>query len=763
MRRREDPPLLRGQGSFVDDLRPPGLAHLAVLRSPLPHGRIRSIDASAALGAPGVLDVLTAADLEGCGYPPDIFWRFEAELAPVPVPPLTAERVRFVGEPVAAVVAETRGDAEDALDLVQVDYEPLPAVLDPRTAAGDPTALHEVAPDNVILRWEGSAGNVEEQFRAAHTVVRGSFHVPRLAHAPLEPRGCLADYDADRDHLTLWCSSQDPHRPLRELEAVLGRPAGRTRVVVPDVGGAFGGKGMLQPEYAVVAVAAMRVHRPVKWIESRRENFLASYQGRGLDADVELAVGPDGRFLALRGRLVSDLGAYLNPVSPVSPTCAGLMLTGAYDIRTADVQVLGVATNKVPIGPYRGAGRPECMFVIERMVDLAAGATGIDPAELRRRNLVPADAFPYRTALGYTYDSGDYVGALDAVLELLPDERWRRWQAAARAEGRLVGLGMASFVDRSGPGFWERTRVGITTSGGVVVRLGSNPHGQGHETTFAQLAADALGVTPDTVEVRHGDTADVPEGMGTFASRSITTGGSALLAAADEVKEKARQLASDALEVAPEDLVWDGGRLHVAGAPERGLTLAELARLAEDPDRLPPDTPPGLDAVGRFSLPGLVFPFGAYAAVVEVDPDTGAVTVLRLATVDDAGALVNPWLAEGQVHGAVAQGLAAALTEEIVYAEDGQLATASFLDYGIPSAAEVAVDLSSEFRTTPSPFNPLGAKGVGESGAVGAPAAVANAVLDALAPAGVTHLDPPYTSERVWRALQDGRRGGEPA
>ncbi|MDR0360556.1 MAG: xanthine dehydrogenase family protein molybdopterin-binding subunit, partial [bacterium] len=714
MRRREDPPLLRGQGSFVDDLRPPGVAHMAVLRSPLCHGLIRSLDVSTARAAPGVLDVLTAADVDGFGYPPAIFWRFEADLAPVPVPLLAAERVRFVGEPVAAVVAETRGQAEDALELVQVEYDPLPALVDPRAAVDASAVLHEVAPDNVILRWEGSAGDVEEQFRVAQTVVRGSFHVPRLTASPLEPRGCLTEYDADRDHLTLWCSSQDPHRPRRELEAVLGRPAGSIRVVVPDVGGAFGGKGMLQPEYAVAAVAAMRVNRPVKWIESRRENFLGSYQGRGLDADVELAVDPDGRFLALRGRLFADLGAYLNPVSPVSPTCSGLMLTGAYDIPAANVQVLGVVTTKVPTGPYRGAGRPEAMFVIERLVDLAASATGIDRAQLRRRNLVPAAAFPYRNALGYTYDSGDYVGALDAALELLPEERWRGWQAAARAEGRLVGIGMAAFVDRSGPGFWERTRIGVTASGGVVVRLGSNPHGQGHETTFAQLAADALGVTPEAVEVRHGDSADVPDGMGTYASRSVTTGGSALLVAADEVKEKARQVASHALEVAPEDLVWDGGRLHVAGAPDRGLTLAELARLADDPDRLPPDTPPGLDAVGYFSLPGLVFPFGAYAAVVEVDPDTGEVTVLRLATVDDAGTLVNPWLAEGQVQGAVAQGLAAALSEEIVYAEDGQLATASFLDYGIPSAAEVAVDLASQFRTTPSPFNPLGAKGIGE-------------------------------------------------
>jgi aerobic carbon-monoxide dehydrogenase large subunit len=510
----------------------------------------------------------------------------------------------------------------------------------------------------------------------------------------------------------------------------------------------------------------MRLGRPVKWTEARTENFLASYHGRGLDADVELGLDGDGRFLALRARLVADLGAYLTPVSSVPAVCAAMMLTGAYDIPAAEVEVVGVATNRVPTGPYRGAGRPEAVLVIERMVDMAARRLEMDPAELRRRNLVHADAFPYRTPLGYTYDSGDYAGALASVADALPYAGWRARQAAGRAEGRLIGIGLAAFVDRSGPGLWERAQVGVDPRGAVVARIGSSPHGQGHETTFAQIAADALGVVPDAVEVRHGDSADGPEGMGTYGSRSVAVGGSALVVAAEAVKEKARLIAAHTLEAAPEDLVWEAGRLHVTGSPERGMTLAEAADAAADPGRLPAGMAPGLEAVGRFALPGPVFPFGAYAAVVALDAETGEVRLLRLATVDDAGTLVNPRLALGQVQGAVAQGMAAALWEEVSHGEDGQPQATTFLDYGVPGAAEVALDLEHRFRATPSPLNPLGAKGIGESGALGVPAAVANAVIDALAPVvGVAHTDPPYTPERVWRLLlgPDSRvSGGAP-
>jgi carbon-monoxide dehydrogenase large subunit len=498
-------------------------------------------------------------------------------------------------------------------------------------------------------------------------------------------------------------------------------------------------------------------------VEDRSENFLGSYQGRGLDADAELAVGADGRFLALRARLLPDLGAYLYPVSSVSPTATAMTLTGPYDIPAASVEVMGIATNKVPTSPYRGAGRPESTFVIERLADMAARSLGMDPAEIRRRNFIPHDAFPYRNALGYTYDSGDYARALSRVQERLPYGDWRARQAAGRAEGRLIGIGLAAFIDRSGPGLWERAKVTVDPSGAMVASLGSSPHGQGHETTFAQIAADALGVTPDVVQVRHGDSAEV-EGMGTYGSRSVTIGGSALVTAAEEVREQAKQVVAFALEVSPRDLVWAGGRWHVAGSPEYGMTLAQAAQAAQaaaTARRLPPGVAGTLEASSRFSLPGPVFPFGAYAAVVEVDRQTGMVKPLCVAAVDDAGILVNPLLAEGQVHGSIAQGLAAALWEEMSYDAEGQPLTTTFADYGTPSAADLAVDIRTEFQATASPFNPLGAKGVGESGALGVPAAVANAVMDALAPLGIEHADPPYTPAKIWRLLPAAdHRGG---
>jgi carbon-monoxide dehydrogenase large subunit len=736
-----------------------GMAYMAVLRSPLAHGRIGSIDATAARDAAGVIGVLSAKDIAGAVDPMPTSPREGATVVPVPIPLLAHQRVRFVGEPVAAVVAETRANAEDALERIDVDYEPLPALLEPRQAASAGVVLHDGIDDNVLLRWSRSTGNVEDLFRTAKTV-RGRFHVPRLVAAPLETHACVVAYDAASDFLTLWCSAQDPHRPLHELETVLRRPPGRTRVFVPDVGGAFGSKGGLAPEYAVAALAAIRLGRPVKWVEDRSENFLASYQGRGLDADAELAVGADGRFLALRARLLSDLGAYLYPVAAVSPTATAMTLTGPYDIPAASVEVTGIATNKVPTGPYRGAGRPEAAFVIERLADMAARRLGMDPAEIRRRNLVDRAAFPYRNALGYTYDSGDYASALSRVQERLPYRDWRARQAVGRAEGRLIGIGLAAFVDRSGPGLWERARVTVDPSGTVTASIGSSPHGQGHETAFAQIAADALGISPDAVQVRHGDSAEVA-GMGTYGSRSVTVGGSALAAAAEEVREQAKRIVAYSLEVSPRDLVWEQGRFHVAGSPEFGMTLAQAAQKAAGTRRLPPGAARTLEATSRFSLPGPVFPFGVYAAVVEVDRETGMVRALRVAAVDDAGVLVNPLLAEGQVHGSIAQGLAAALWEEMCYDEAGQPLTASFADYGIPSAADLGVDIHGEFQATPSPFNPLGAKGIGESGTIGVPAAVANAVADALAPLGIDHADPPYTPEKIWRLLRAaGHREG---
>jgi carbon-monoxide dehydrogenase large subunit len=758
--RREDGALVRGDGTFVDNMMPAGALHLVFVRSPFAHALIRGIDATAARSMPGVVDVATADDLEGVAGPMPIMVIGDAVVArSAAVPMLAHGVVRFAGEPVAAVLAESRATGEDGAELVQVDYEPLEALTDPEQSRSSGVVLHEGVAENVLLEWRLSGGDVAGQFAGAARVVSGRFRIPRLAAAPIEPRGCVAALDLDGDVLTLWCSAQDPHRPLAHLSAVLGRAPDRIRIVVPDVGGAFGSKGSLAPEYAVAAALALRSKRAVKWVEDRRENFLAAYQGRGLEAEMDLAIDPEGRFLAVRAHLVADLGAYLYPASPSVVMNTAQLLTGAYDIPAAEVDVIGVATNKAPVGPYRGAGRPEAAYLIERMADLAAAELRLDPVEIRRRNLVPADRFPYRTPLGHTYDSGDYLGAIEQACVLLDYHGRRDEQRLARAEGRLVGIGLALFVERAGPAAWESAAASVGPDGHVVIRMGSSPNGQGHETTFSQIAADALGLAPEDVEIIHGDSAEVPPGVGTFGSRSVTIGGSAVLAVLEEIKARARVLAAHLLEVAEVDLRWEAGGFVVAGAPERRVGLGEVAAAAGGPAG--PEI--RLEATGTFTLPGPVFPFGAYAAVVEVERETGVIHLLRLVAVDDAGTIVNPLLAEGQVQGSSVQGLAAALSEEVVYDDDGQLLTGSFMAYGILSPADVTVRIQSEFRCTPSPFNPLGAKGVGESGTIAVPAALANAVADALAPLGISEVHPPFTPEKLWSTLrQAGKQASRP-
>ncbi len=751
--RREDDRLLRGAGAYVDDLPFPEALHMVVVRSPFAHARILGLDADAARAIPGVVDVVAAADLGARRRLPGSAAE-GAEVADAPLPLLAEGLVRFAGEPVAAVLAGTRAAAEDAAELVEVDYDPLPVLVDPEAALASDTWLHEAAPGNALLRWRRSGGDVGGALATAARVVRGRFHIPRLVAAPIEPRGCVAAHDPEHDVLTLWCSAQDPHRPLAHLSAALGLPRERLRVVVPEVGGAFGSKGSLAPEHAVAALLALRTGRPVKWVEDRRENFLGAPQGRGLDAEVELAVDADGRFLAVRARLVADLGAYLYANSAIVPVTTAMLLTGGYDIPAAEVEVVGVATNKVPTAPYRGAGRPEAAHLVERMADLAAADLGLDPVEVRRRNAVPAERFPHPTPLGFVYDSGDYVAALDRACALLPYAGWRDEQRAARGEGRVVGIGVALAIERAGSALWESADVALEPDGRLVVRTGSSPHGQGHETTFAQIAADVFGLDPRDVEVVHGDSAEVPPGVGTFGSRSTTVGGSAIVVVGQRVRALARAAAARLLEVPEDDLVWDAGRFVVAGAQARAISLPEVAVAAAADPSLAPE---GLRASGRFTLPGPVFPFAVQAVVVEIDRETGVLRILRLVAVDDAGTVVNPRLAEGQVIGSTVQGLAAALSEEAVHDDQGQLLTGSFMDYGIPSAADLQVRLESEFRATPSPLNPLGAKGLGESGTIAAPAALANAVADALAPLGVTHLDPPFTPERLWRVLRAAR------
>jgi carbon-monoxide dehydrogenase large subunit len=752
--RREDVRFLRGEATYVDDVELPGMLHAAFVRSSSAHARLLAVDAEAARGAPGVVAVLTGADVSGRVGEPPLTPAEGAAVARLPHPVLATDAVRYAGQAVAAVVAESRALAEDAAELVAVELEPLPVVVTPAAALAAETPLHEAAPDNVLVRWTCGEGDVAGAFAAADHVARVRVKVPRLVAVPMETRGAVAEYDAGTDVLTVWCSAQDPHRQLAGLAPMLRRPEDRIRFVVPDVGGAFGSKGVVAPETAVVGLLALELRRPVKWIEDRFENFVASYQGRGLEAEAELALAADGRMLGLRARLVADLGAYLYPTTVVPPVTAGKLLTGVYTIPAAFVEVLGVATNKVPTGPYRGAGRPEAALVIERLVDVAAGELGADPVSLRRRNLIPPDAFPYRTPLGFTYDSGDYPGALDRALALFDHDAARAEQARARADGRLVGVGLAFYVERVGPG-WESAAVAVTADARVIVRTGSTPHGQGHETTFAQIAADALGVDPESVVVVWGDSHRVPRGTGTFASRSVAVGGSALVVALERVLAQARAVAARLLEADPADIGFAAG---VFESGERTVPLREVAAAAYGP-RIPAGAEPGLEATARFSLPGPAFSSGVYAAVVEIDRETGEAAVRRLVAVDDAGVIVNPLLAEGQVVGAAAQALGECFLEEAVYDENGQLVTASLADYLVPSAPAMP-HVQAAFHTTPSPLNPLGAKGVGEGGAIGTPAAVANAVCDALAPLGVRHVDLPFTPDKLWalvRGAGDGR------
>jgi carbon-monoxide dehydrogenase large subunit len=708
--RREDARFLRGEATYLDDVELPGLLDAAFVRSPFAHARLGSVDAGAALELPGVVAVLTGADLDVLPLP--VGGVEGGVVADAGHPVLARGKVRYAGEAVAVVVAESRALAEDAAELVDVDYEPLEPVLDPRTAATAPL-LHDHVAENALLRWSRSHGDVEGGFAGADAVVAQAFHIPRLVAAPIEARGAIARHDAGGDVLTVWCSAQDPHRPLAQLGHSLGRGRDRLRVVVPDVGGAFGSKGAVGAETAAVAAAAVDLGVPIRWTEDRAENFLAAYQGRGLDADVELALAADGRILALRAALYADLGGYLYATTAVAPHTTAMLLCGTYRIPAAAVDIIGAATTKVPTGPYRGAGRPEAAFLIERMVDIAAGELGLDPLEVRRRNFIPPDAFPYETPLGWTYDSGSFERCLDAALELGEIERWRAERERARAEGRVLGVGVGMYVERAA-GLWESADLRIEPDGRAVVRTGSSPHGQGHETTFAQIAADELGVDPATVEIVWGDSGEVPPGVGTFASRSVAMGGSALVLAAREL----------------------AGR-----AEEAGVSVVELA--GEEG---------GVEASARFES-GLVFASGAYLAAVEIERATGRLRVLAIAAVDDSGRIVNPLLAEGQVLGATVQGLGQCLVEEAVHDEEGQLRTASFADYSLLTAAELP-PIAGRFVETPSPLNPLGAKGIGEGGAIATPAAVANAVADALAPFGVRHVDPPFSEAKLWRLLR---------
>jgi carbon-monoxide dehydrogenase large subunit len=765
VRRLEDPRLVQGLGRYSDDVTLPREAHAVLVRSPHAHARIRALDAAAARQAPGVLAVLTAADLaaDGVGNLPTDRGRKRADGSPAfatPRPALLAGRVRHVGDPVALVIAETRVQALDAADAVRVDYEPLPAVAGTANALrpGAPLVWDE-APGNVaFVAQAGSREAVDRAFAGAAHVARVDFVVTRVAVAPMEPRAAVGEYDRRSGRYTLHTGIQAPHGTRNLVAGVLKVPQSQVRVVTGDVGGSFGMRSGLYPEMVLVLWAARRLGRPVKWTSDRREAFLTDEAGRDNLSSVELALGRDGTFLGLRVAVNLNVGAYLTQRSagPGTNNIGGV--AGVYTTPAIHHQTTGVFTHTTPTGPYRGAGRPEATYAIERVIDVAARQLGLDPVELRRKNLIPPSAMPFKTGLVFTYDSGDFARGMDLALALADHPGFEKRRAEALTRGKLRGLGLANAVEVAGGPYTsvnpDTTSIRVNPDASVTVFTGSTSMGQGNETAFAQIVSERLGLPPARIQVLWGDSDALDAGRGNGGSGAITVGGSAVLRASEKIVERGRRIAARMLEAAPEDVQYRDGRFSVAGT-DKGVTFAEVARTAYT-RQVTPALEPGFTETAAFTPPAVTFPNGCQVCEVEIDPDTGAVRIARHTVVDDVGKMVNPLLVKGQIHGGVVQGLGQALFEDLVYDEAGQVVAGSFMDYAMPRADDIPFfDVDS--HEVPTQVNPLGAKGVGEAGTVGALPALVNAVNDALAPLGVHHLDMPMTAERVWRAIQDAK------
>jgi len=756
VKRKEDPRLIRGAGSYVGDLKLPGMLHVVLVRSPHAHARIDQIDPAPALAIPGVVAVLGGRDmLDACAPLPmasageggEGTHGYAGRVRHV----LAVERARHVGEAVAVVVAETFEAAVDGAAAVGVDYTTLPAVADLLAAATPGAPLIFAGLDsNVDHRRRRQKGDVDAAFAAAHRVVRQRMVNQRLFGFPMEGRAVAAAPDG-AGGLTLWTSTQTPHQIRTEVARVLGLDENQLRVIAPDVGGGFGVKIGSYPEDALLGALALRFGRPLRWVEDRLEHLLATTHGRGQVCDMEAAVEADGTVTALRMRVTADLGAY--PLAPGLPDLTTAMAVGVYHIPNIDLEATCVYTNTTPVAAYRGAGRPEAAYYIERMMDVVAAELGLDPAAVRRKNFIPPDAFPYKTPTGLTYDSGEYDRALTKALEVAGYERLRAEQRERQgAGGPLLGIGVACYVEMCGFGPYESAQIKVEPSGSVTVTTGISPHGQGTGTTFSQIVADQIGADFAKIVVRHSDTATTPMGVGTMGSRSLAVGGAALFRAAEKVREKARRLAAHMLEANLADVELAEGRYRVRGAPESGLGLAEIAKRAYS-SKLPDDIDPGLEATDYFRPGELIYPFGAHVAVVEVDVETGVVRIRDYISVDDCGPRISPVIVAGQVHGGLAQGIAQALLEEVVYDENGQLVSGSLMDYALPRA-ELFPAFTLDKTETPTPVNPLGVKGIGEAATIGSTPAVANAVIDALRHLGVRHVDIPLRSEKVWRAAQ---------
>jgi carbon-monoxide dehydrogenase large subunit len=772
IKRREDPQLITGRGNFLDDIKLHGMLHAAILRSPYAHAKIKNIDISKAQSHPGVVAVFTGDDMMDIN-PLPCAWQAGGVKNNVNTPrAITTGTVRFAGDGVAMVVAEDRFIARDALDLIEVDYEPLPVVVDAKkaTETGAPQ-LHENAPNNIVMEWEcGDKARADAAVASAEVVVKEQIINQRLIPTPMETRGALARYDEATGEFTVWMTSQAPHVHRLLLTAfVFGIPETKLRCISPNIGGGFGQKIFCYADMAFTMWAARKLGRPIKFVEDRSENYRSSTHGRDHITDVELAGQRDGTITGLRINTYANLGAYLSTIAPGIPTTLyGRIATGVYKIPAAYCKVYGVYTNTAMVDAYRGAGRPEASYLIERMVDRFAAEIGMDVAEVRRKNFIQPQDFPYDNGLGLLpYDSGNYEPALDKALAMVGYQNFRQEQAEARTRGQYLGIGLSSYVEICGvapsawiglpgqgwgAGLWESANVKVHLTGQVVVTTGSLPHGQGVETTFAQIVADELGVPYENVLIEHSDTAATPFGYGTYGSRSLAVGGTAVYKSVAKIKEKAKRLAAHMLEANPDDIVYEDGKAFVKGSPDQAKTIADIALQAAVAYSLPAGMEAFLDETTYYDPPNCTFPFGTHIAIVEIDKDTGGINLKRYVAVDDVGNPINPLIIDGQLHGGITQGIAQALYENGVYDENGQLLSGSLMDYALPTASMVP-SYETGRTITPSPVNPMGVKGAGEAGTIASAQAVMNAVIDALSPFGVKHMQMPATPERVWRAI----------
>ena len=776
IKRREDPRLITGQAKYTDDLTLPNMVFMHIVRSPYAHAIVKEIHTEKAASMPGVLGVFTGRDITdgGFGNIPCAWIVPDSECKTPPHPPLATEKVRYVGDGVAAVLAEDPYQARNAADAVEVEYEPLPSVVDALEATKDGAPLlYNIVPNNIDFRWEVRGGDPEKAFEEAEVVVKDRIINQRLIPNAIEPRAALAQYNSGLGDLTLWSTTQNPHIARYLISLVTDIPEHKIRVIAPEVGGGFGSKIPLYPDEIVAVFCSKKLGRPVKWTETRSENYQATIHGRDHIQEVELCGTKDGKITGIRGKVWANLGAYLSTASTGVPTILhGLMLSGSYDIPNIHELVIGVVTNTTPVDAYRGAGRPEATFLVERLVDLYAREINMDPAEVRRKNFIPPFDDGHTVATGLIYDSGNYEPALDKALEMVGYQQLRDEQAKGPKNGKYLGIGLCTYTEICGlgpsqvagavgfgGGLWESAIVRFHPSGKVHLMVGVSPHGQGEETTFAQIISDELGVDVDDIEVLHGDTDQTPMGWGTYGSRTTAVASGAMMGAINKIKEKSKIIAAHLLEADVGDIDYADGKFFVKGSADKAKTIQDIALAANVAWDMPEGVEPGLEASSFFDPPNFVYPFGAHIAVVEVDSETGDVSLKDYVAVDDCGRIINPMIVEGQIHGGLAQGIGQALWEEAVYDENGQLLSGTMMDYALPKAR-----FFPQFRTgkteTPTNVNPLGVKGVGETGTIASTVAVYNAVMDALAPLGVNKVEMPLKPERVWKAIKASQNGG---